>query len=151
MTSVEHPAGHTEPVDEIPVLELVVPFQGFPDHRRFALTRLDEQGLMCALRSMEDPDLRFVVVPPALFFDDYAPQVDDSLAQTLEADSADELLTLVVVNPGEGAGSATANLLAPVVVNHRTRRAAQVVLEDSSLPVRAPLVPAGTARDQHAR
>ena len=90
MTSVEHPAGHTEPVDEIPVLELVVPFQGFPDHRRFALTRLDEQGLMCALRSMEDPDLRFVVVPPALFFDDYAPQVDDSLVQTLEAGSADE-------------------------------------------------------------
>lgn len=131
------------PGDDIPVLDLVAPFHGFPEHRRFALTRLDEQGLMCALRSMDDPDLRFVVVPPSLFFEDYAPQIDDVAAASLEADSADELLTLVIVTPGDTLTSATANLLAPIVVNHRTRRAAQVVLDDSRLPVRAPLVPSG--------
>ncbi len=128
--------------EEIPVLEMVEPLPGFPDHRRFALARLDDAGVLCALRSLDDPDLRFLVVPPGAFFADYAPEIDDSTAQALEADSADDVLALVMVNPGESATTATANLLAPVLVNHRTRRAFQVVLDDAALPLRAPLVTA---------
>lgn len=128
--------------EEIPVLDMVEPLPGFPGHRRFALARLDDAGVLCALRSLDDPDLRFLVVPPGAFFADYAPEIDDQTAQALEADSADDVLALVMVNPGESARSATANLLAPVLVNHRTRRAFQVVLDDSALPLRAPLVTA---------
>lgn len=127
---------------DIPVLELAIPFQGFPQHRRFALIRLDEGGVMCALRSLDDPGLRFVVVPPEMFFEDYTPRVGDDVLTALEAGTAEELLTLVVITPGETPAAATANLMAPVLVNHRTRRAGQVVLEDSSLPLRAPLIPA---------
>ena len=39
---------------------------------------------------------------------------------------------------GDDAGSATANLMAPIVVNARTRSAAQVVVE-GTYPLRAPL------------
>jgi flagellar assembly factor FliW len=46
----------------------------------------------------------------------------------------------VVLTVGEDAGSATANLLAPIVVHARTRRAAQVIVEGSH-PLRAPLRP----------
>jgi flagellar assembly factor FliW len=126
--------------DEIPVLELVEPLPGFPEHRRFALARLDDAGVLCALRSLDDPDLRFLVVPPGAFFSDYAPEIDDQTAAALGIDSAEDVLALVMVNPGDSASTATANLLAPVLVNHRTRRAFQVVLDDPSLPLRAPLV-----------
>ena len=54
----------------------------------------------------------------------------------------DDLLTLVVVTLGASAEDATANLLAPVLVNHRTRKAAQVVLDDLELPIKAPLAAA---------
>ena len=64
----------------IPVLEMVEPLLGFPEHRRFALTRMDEAGVVCALRSLDQPDLRFVVVPPAAFFEDYQPEIDDATA-----------------------------------------------------------------------
>lgn len=126
--------------EEIPVLEMVEPLPGFPEHRRFALARLDDTGVLCALRSLDDPDLRFLVVPPGAFFGDYAPEIDDQTAQVLEAESGDDILALVMVNPGESAHTATANLLAPLLVNHRTRRAYQVVLDDATLPLRAPLV-----------
>jgi flagellar assembly factor FliW len=126
--------------DEIPVLELVEPLPGFPEHRRFALARLDDAGVLCALRSLDDPDLRFLVVPPGAFFSDYAPEIDDQTAAALAIDSAEDVLALVMVNPGDSPSTATANLLAPVLVNHRTRRAFQVVLDDPSLPLRAPLV-----------
>jgi flagellar assembly factor FliW len=127
--------------DAIPVLEMVEPLLGFPQHRRFALTRMDDAGVVCALRSLDEPDLRFVVVPPGAFFEDYRPEIDDETVHSLGVDSSDDILTLVMVNPGDSATSATANLLAPVLVNHRTRRAAQVVLHDDKLSLRAPLVP----------
>ncbi len=126
-------------VVEIPVIEMVEPLPGFPDLTQFALVRLDEDGVLCALRSVEDPSLRFLVVPPQVFFADYAPVIDDATVASLGIETADDVLVLVVVNPGDSASGATANLLAPVLVNTVTRQGAQVVLHED-LPVRAPLM-----------
>jgi len=126
---------------DIPVLTMVGPMLGFPEHLRFGLARLDDDGAVCDLRSLDDPELRFVVVPPGLFFPDYAPEINDTTARQLRAETADDLVALVVVTLGEGLSDATANLLAPVLVNPDKRLAAQVVLDDASLPLRTPLVP----------
>ncbi len=124
---------------EVPTIEMIDPMPGFPGARRFALVDLAPGGALSALRSLDDPELRFLVVPPALYFPDYAPEIDDETAQRLQLTTAEDALVLLVVTPGETPADATANLLAPVVVNHRTQRAAQVVLTDSSLALRAPL------------
>lgn len=126
--------------ETVPVIELVHPMPGFPDRRQFALVTLDEDGVLCALRSLEEPDLRFLVVPPGPFFPDYAPEVDDAVVSDLGIGSEDDALVLLVLKAGESLAETTANLLAPVVVNRRTRQAAQVILDDPSLSVRAPLV-----------
>lgn len=131
---------------EIPVLELTEPLLGFPQRRRYALIRLDDHGVVCELRSLDEPALRFVVVPPVAFFADYAPRIDDVTAQALGASSAEDLLVLVLVNTSDSVESATANLRAPVVVHHRTRKAVQVVLNDESLSLRTPLVGAAPAK-----
>jgi len=81
----------------------------------------------------------FLVVPPAPFFPDYAPEVDDETGRRLGlADPADALV-LLVVTPGERPEDATANLFAPIVVNQRTRAGVQVVLAGTDHPLRAPL------------
>lgn len=126
-------------VAEIPLIEMVEPLPGFPSHRGFALVRLDDSGVLCALRSVEEPGLRFLVVPPHMFFSDYAPEIDDQVVAALGIESPKDVLVLVVVNPGRGAEEATANLLAPVLVNTAKRRACQVILAED-LPVRARLV-----------
>jgi flagellar assembly factor FliW len=141
MTARRGSEARSEPpvIDEIPVITMVEPMPGFPDLTGFTLIRLDDEGVLCALRSVDDADLRFLVVPPLLFFPDYAPEIDDATVSALGIESADDVLTLVVVNPGDSAANATANLLAPVVVNTVTRQGCQVVL-NADLPVRAPLV-----------
>lgn len=126
---------------DIPVVTMVEPMLGFPGHNRFGLARLDDAGAVCDLRSLDDPEVRFVVVPPGLFFADYAPVISDTTAEQLGAGSAEDLLALVVVTLGEALEEATANLLAPVLLNPHERLAAQVVLDDVSLSLRAPLVP----------
>jgi flagellar assembly factor FliW len=72
-------------------------------------------------------------------FPDYTPQLDAcTVAEQLIGDASDMLL-LVVVAVGYSLAESTANLRAPILVNVRTRRAAQLVLDDASLQLRAPL------------
>ncbi|MBB4968348.1 flagellar assembly protein FliW [Saccharothrix violaceirubra] len=126
--------------DTAPVIEFSVPMPGFPEHRRFLLVRTTEDGLLFSLRSVDDPELRFLVVPPAPFFPDYAPEIGAQAVEQLGTVDVSDLLVLLVVTVGESASSATANLLAPIVVDQRTRRAVQVVLTAGDL--RAPLLSA---------
>lgn len=126
-------------VSDVPVIEMVQPVPGFPEHRRFALVQLDEDGVLCALRSLDDPALRFLVVPPFDFWPDYTPVIGDDVVADLGIDTVDDVLVLVVLTAGATLAETTANLLAPVVLNTATRRAAQVILDDPSLPVAAPL------------
>lgn len=125
---------------DIPAIELVHPLPGFPDHRRFALVQLDDDGVLCQLRSLEDSSLRFLVMSPVTFFPDYAPEVSDEVVEDLQISSAEDVIVLLVLNAGDSLDTTTANLMAPVVVNTATMRASQVILDDPSLPLAAPLV-----------
>lgn len=125
---------------EIPTIEFVRPVPGFPALTRFALVQLDDDGMLCQLRSLDDPSLRFLVVPPAPFFPDYAPVIDDDVVRELGILDVDDVVVLLVLNAGDSLSATTANLLAPVVVNAATRRACQVILDDPTLPLSAPLV-----------
>jgi flagellar assembly factor FliW len=101
--------------------------------------RVDEDGWLYQLRALDDPQLRFLVASPVPFFPDYEPEIDDDTLALLAPADSNQLLVLLVVSVGETAAEATANLLAPIVVDHVSRRAAQVVQAGSDLPLRAPL------------
>lgn len=124
---------------EPPVLEFVTPMPGFPAERRFVLVSLDDAGTLYALRSVDRPELRFLVAPPVPFFPDYSIEVDDATADDLGVVDASELLVLLVINAGDSPGDASANLMAPIVVARHSLRAVQLILAGTGLPVRAPL------------
>lgn len=127
-------------VPEIPVIELSQPLPGFPDLSRFALVRLDDDGLLCSLTSLDEPSLRFLVVPPDPFFPDYSPVVDEDLVADLGTSSGEDLMVLCVLTAGDSLADTTANLAAPLVLCTTTNRAVQVVLDDPSLSVATPLL-----------
>lgn len=130
------------------VVEFVEPIPGFPDERTFSLAPLGEDAVLFVLRSLRTPRLRFVVMPPAAFFPDYQPAVDaqdvaalGDLAGRVTGDGEPEveLQVLVIVSVTDSITDATANLLAPIVLDPASGRAMQVVLNDARLPLRAPL------------
>lgn len=131
--------GHPE-TTTLPVIDFVAPMPGFPDDRRFVLVRLEDTGMLYALTSVDSAGLRFLVVPPAQFFPDYAPEIDDDALAALGASDASDLLVLLVVTAGDGVQDATVNLMAPIVLDQRSRRAVQLVLGRSGLSVRQKLV-----------
>lgn len=124
-----------DPMMGLPTIDMAVPMPGFPAHRQFVLVRLNDDGLLYAFTSVEDPELRFLVAPPEPFFPDYAPEIEDEVFAALNTKDPDRLLVMVVITAG--VNETTANLLAPIIVDRDTRRAMQVVLQGSSMPVRA--------------
>jgi flagellar assembly factor FliW len=130
----------TAQVDDIPVIELAGPLHGFPEASTFTLMRVDETGTLCRLRSLEDERLQFLVVPAVTFFPDYAPVVGDDVVTDLGIESADDVLVLLIINAAATLADTTANLRAPLLVNIKTNRAAQVVLDEADLPLAAPLL-----------
>ena len=125
---------------ELPVLEFVAPMPGFPAERRFVLVQADEDGVLYSLTSIDTPELRFLVVPPAPFFPDYAVDIDDESLLALNIPDAEDLLILLVITAGDTPADTTANLMAPIIVAKSSHRAVQLVLGGSGLPVRAPLL-----------
>src|SRR3954454_20921021 len=119
----------------LPTITMAVPMPGFPAHREFVLVRLNDEGLLYAFTSIEDPELRFLVAPPEPFFPDYAPEIENDVLAALNTKDPDRLLVMVVITAG--VDETTANLFAPIIVDRDTRRAMQVVLNGSNMPVRA--------------
>ena len=119
----------------LPTIRMAVPMPGFPAHRDFVLVRLNEDGLLYAFTSVQDPDLRFLVAPPEPFFPDYAPEIEDEVFAALNTKDPDRLLLMTVITAGTD--ETTANLMAPIVVDRDSMRAMQVVLSGSGYPVRA--------------
>ena len=112
---------------------------GFPDSERYVLVEVADAWPLSRLVSLDEPGLEFIVVPPGVFFPDYAPLVDEAAAHRLGLDEDGHGgRLLVVLTLGDTAADATANLMAPIVVNQRDGRAAQVLVEDDQ-PLRAPL------------
>jgi flagellar assembly factor FliW len=120
---------------DLPTISMAVPMAGFPAHRDFVLVRLHEEGLLYALTSVRDPEVRFLVAPPEPFFPDYAPELENDVFAALNTKDPDRLLLMVVISAG--VNETTANLLAPIVVDRDNHRAMQVVLTGSGLPIRA--------------
>jgi flagellar assembly factor FliW len=119
-------------------MRFVEPLPGFAEVESYTLSAIDPGGLLYAMRSVDDPDLRFVLAPPAAFFADYGPVIGDEVGDALGADEV-ELLVLVTVT--SDLADATANLRAPIVFAPTTGTAIQVILDDDSLSMRCPLLP----------
>ncbi len=113
---------------------------GFPEDRHYALLPHDENSPFFWLQSLESPELAFVVINPAIIVDDYNFEIPDEMEQELELEESSEAEVLVLVTFRSGNGEKpvklSANLLGPLIINVKNRRACQAVLDPKKYPVR---------------
>jgi flagellar assembly factor FliW len=125
--------------DEL-VLTFVAGLPGFPDAHRFALDGLGaELEPFCRMRSLDQRDLTFTVMPPGLVFPEYSVVIDEESVERLKLDNAADAVVLAIVTLSVPPEPPKVNLLGPIVINRRTLLAAQVVQHGSSHGVAVPL------------
>ena len=121
-----------------PVIHFPSGLVGYPSAQRFLLEHGD--GGVFELRGLGENDPVFLVVAPAPFFPDYAPVIDDETVERLGLRGQEDALVLLVVTLRDRPEDTSANTLAPLVINARTRDAAQVVLTGQPFSLRQPLL-----------
>ena len=119
------------------VIEFPWGLPGFNDLRRFLALSLPDQPNFIWLQSLEEPKTALPAADPWQIFGDYDPRLPAYATETLELQSAEDFTILCVVVVTKDAEEMTMNLMAPIVVNLKTRRARQAMLESSGYSVRA--------------
>ncbi|SDI81756.1 flagellar assembly factor FliW [Frankineae bacterium MT45] len=129
-------SGFTGASNGLTLVEFAEPIAGFPNEHIYTLSTIDEAGAFFSLRAAASPELRFILTPPALFFPQYAPKLDESLLATVGAPDESDVLLFAILTVQKSISDATANLRAPIALSRSTGRAVQVVLDDESLSFR---------------
>ena len=124
---------------ESDVIEFPWGMPGFPDHHRWLFFTLDSQPSFVWLQSLDDTRVALPSTNPWMIFENYDPVVPAYAFAALEISSAAEFTYLCVTTVSEGAQEMTMNLAAPIIVNLRTRKAAQITLEGSPYSLREPI------------
>jgi flagellar assembly factor FliW len=139
MTTLAGTRFGTLDVEEQSVIHLPSGLIGFTAETRFTLLRFGETKL-AYLQSLNTPELALSVVDAAVFGADYPIPPAPSLAQEAGLGTTADVAVLVAVAQRPGDERLYANLLAPIVVDAESRRAAQVVLDPERYSTNA-LVP----------
>lgn len=109
---------------------------GFESMRRFALIELPDHEPFSYLQSIDDGEVSFIVTDPFEFFPNFECELPDPVVEGLKIVSAEQVLVRVIVSVNGELDSATANLVAPIIINRTDRSGRQVVLAKTSYTTR---------------
>jgi flagellar assembly factor FliW len=123
---------------------------GFPDETAFIFLPLTEDSPFTVMQSVSTPGLAFITTSPFLFFPDYSIDINDQTVEQLAFESASDATVYVILTIKEPFQKSTANLAAPVLVNHAKQLGKQVVLEKTRYTVSHPLFEQGGVQDARA-
>ena len=123
---------------------------GFPDETNFVYLPYSKESPFAFLQSLKDPDLAFTVVNPFIFLNDYSFNLEDQILSEMDILESEPPQVMNIVRIPENAEEMTANLVAPLIINWRNRKARQVLLENSPYSVRQRLFPNGFLKEDKA-
>lgn len=105
---------------------------GFEAQHDFILICFEENSdSMLCLQSVSEESLAFIVINPFHFLPQYAPQLTESDLNSLKVDDENKLLFYVICVVQEPIQNSTANLKCPIVIHSETKKAKQVILDDT--------------------
>ena len=128
-------------IDETKIINVPVGIPGFQDKKRYSMLQKEEAAPFLFFQSVDDPNLSFVILDPKSVIQDYSVKEKD-LNRVVSWDfDNDEITCFVIVTiPNGDPESATANFLAPLVINTKRKEGLQLILQNTTYSCQHPLV-----------
>ncbi|PYG89115.1 flagellar assembly factor FliW [Ruminiclostridium sufflavum DSM 19573] len=121
--------------ENIVVFEEGIP--GFEDiHRYGIINNEDPESPFCWIQAMEKQELAFALVDPFAIKKDYDFELNDENVAALGIEEPSQVEVYAVVVVPEDVSKISMNLKAPVIINKKNKKAAQVVLNSDKYTVR---------------
>ncbi|HTV75011.1 MAG TPA: flagellar assembly protein FliW [Candidatus Acidoferrales bacterium] len=121
------------------VIEFPWGLPGFPTLRNWLPLNLDSHPSFVWLQSLDDLAVAVPSIDPWMVFENYDPKLPAYAFTSLEIREAGDFTTLCVVVVTANAAEMTINLMAPVIINLRTKKGRQIVLDASNYSAREPM------------
>ncbi len=121
------------------VIEFPWGLPGFGHLRRFIVLQVADQPGFIWLQSLDDVQTALPLTDPWSLFDDYDPHLPQYAKIALSIEQPEDFVLLCVVVVSKNAEEMTVNLLAPIVINLKTRIGRQVMLESTTYSIRTPV------------
>ena len=116
---------------------------GFPEEKQFALIPFGKNTPFMILQSTEAKQIGFVLALPYTFKPDYAFDLSKQDVETLKIEKQEDIITYAIITLKDTLPNSTMNLLAPIIINTKTRQGRQIVLnENNQALLHYPLQPA---------
>lgn len=112
---------------------------GFEELKKYLLIPFgDENNSLFCLQSLEDENIAFIVMNPFAFMPEYdpLPLLKDLQAVEATKESLIEYYNICVLH--EDIKNSTVNLRCPLLINPETRKAKQLILENTEYPFKFP-------------
>lgn len=120
-------------IEDDKVLEFPNGIIGIEDKHKFAIIYDIDRGEDSAIRwiqSMEDPYLALPVIEPYAILDEYNPMIEDALLEVLDSPADEDIVVFLTLIISSDVMKITANLKAPIIVNSRTCKGGQIIVEN---------------------
>jgi len=118
-------------VSESEIIAFECGLPGFPDDKNFIII-VDEnaENRFYWLQSMDDGEISLVLIDSFDMMPDYDPLIDESEIEALGLLDIEDLLVFNVAVIGENMSDSLVNLKAPVVINNRTKKGKQIIVNN---------------------
>ena len=124
-------------IEKASIFDFVQPIIGFNKLTKYTLIDYKPDSPFKWLQSVEDMSLAFPVTLCSFFGIDYQFDIPDEEEKMLEIEDADDIFVFNITNiPQSNPQGTTINLLAPIVVNLKNKKAMQIVLKNTNYKVR---------------
>ena len=124
-------------IDKDSVFNFVSPIIGFQKLKQYAIIDYKPDSPFKWLQSLEDSELAFPITLCSFFGIDYQFNIPDEEAELLEIETADDVFVCNIANiPSSNPQGATINMLAPIIMNIRNKKAMQIILKNTDFEVR---------------
>lgn len=118
-------------IDESRLITFKEGIYGFEEHKKFVLLcDNDEKAAFSWLQCLDDADLALPLISPILWFPNYSPEIADELIESIGELKEEDLSIYSVVVVPENIENMTTNLKAPILINVKTKKGIQVIVED---------------------
>lgn len=126
-------------LDEEKIIYFEHGIMGFEDYKKYTILYDIEDGSnqsISWLQSIEEQGLALPVINPLLVKKDYNPIVEDEVLKPLGDITDENLVILLSLTVPNDVTKMTVNLKAPFVINSDTKKAAQVIVENTDYEVK---------------
>ncbi len=128
----------TVEIDEKQIVEFPHGIPGFENERKYAVLKHDDSPFH-VLQSVERAELAFILIELEKVAPGYEINLPDEIVSELKLEKPEEALACAIVVLPANISQATANLAAPIVINVKEKRGAQIILNNPAYGVKHPL------------